>query len=75
VTGFLATLLLDPKTLGVILGSFGTAIGWLIKSGRDCRRNEAVLTERLDHMRERIIAAEATITTLCNLLKRETHVG
>jgi hypothetical protein len=82
----LASLLADPKILALILGSFGTAIGWLIKADRSCRRDKAVLEVKLDAeigraamaeaaMRERIATAEGTVDTLCKLLKRETNIG
>jgi len=75
MTGFLAELLRDPKTLAVILTSFGGAIGWLIKKDRDCQRREAVMERDLSFMRERLSKAEGSVETLCNLLKRETHIG
>lgn len=68
-------LISDPKILAIILTSFGTAIGWLLKNGLSCRKDKAVLEEKLATMRERIAVTEGTVHTLCALLKRETHLG
>lgn len=65
----------DPKILAVILSSFGAVLGWLIKNELTCRKDKAVLEEKLITMRERIATAEGTIKVLCDLLKKEVNLG